>query len=63
MDIIYYFFEKDGLWLTDDRQLTNDPQKAWWLPDRLEAELFILDNETLKGFKVTQHLFMDNKRK
>lgn len=61
MEQTYYFFEnKDGLWLTDDMQLTNDPQKAWKLTDRFEANLMVICNKRFDHLKLklTEHEFV-----
>lgn len=61
MEQIYYFFEnKDGLWLTDDMQLTNDPQKAWRLADKFEANVWVIWNKRFEHLKLklTEHLFV-----
>lgn len=57
-DKIYYFFENEqGLWLKDGSrtETTNDPNKAAKLADKFEADLFRIG---LKGFKVTEHVFV-----
>lgn len=53
----YFFENKDGLWMTDDRQLTNDPHKAAYLKDKLEAEIFC-SSEKMKEFNITEHEFV-----
>ena len=57
----YYFFEnKDGLWLTDDMQFTIDPQKAWRLSDKFEANLMVIQNKRFDHLKLklTEHEFV-----
>lgn len=61
MEQIYYFFEnKDGLWLTDDMQLTSDPQKAWKLADEFEANAWVIWNKRFDHLKLklTEHEFV-----
>lgn len=56
---LYYFFEdKDGLWRTENGQLTNDPHKADKFKNKIKAKIFCAMDK-MKGFKVTDHMFID----
>lgn len=61
MKRVYYFFEdKAGLWLTDNMQFTNDPQKAWKLTDKFEANVMVIWNKRFAHLKLelTEHQFI-----
>lgn len=61
MEQTYYFFEnKNGLWLADDMQFTNDPQKAWKLTDKFEANVWVIWNKRFDHLKLklTEHEFI-----
>jgi hypothetical protein len=63
MSYTRYFFEKDGKWLTKDWSMTDDPNKAIAVKERLEADLFLIGRQKqglLEVFKVTEHEFVDN---